>query len=65
MPPWDTWIAYLQRDQDCILVSWVPNEMVDLVNSGIEVCPEQCFNWLGFRAKELEIALKQKGLNFK
>lgn len=62
VPPWDTWVAYLYGETENYLVSWVPNEMVDLVNSGIEVSPEECFNWLGVRAGDLKIALESKGL---
>lgn len=62
VPPWDTWVAYLYAEKENYLVSWVPNEMVELVSSGIEVSPEECFNWLGKRANELKVELLSRGL---
>ena len=51
-PPWDTWVA-LFRDEggdlstsDC-LVAWVPGALVESVDRGIYVNPEQCILWLG------------------
>ena len=64
VPPWDTWIAYMYGNKENYLVSWVPDEMVNLVKDGIAVSPEECFNWLGVRANELKEALEQKGIEF-
>lgn len=54
-PPWDTWIMYVQeipeseyRRQepfDAYLLSWVPENMVDIVESAIMVNPEGCIEW--------------------
>jgi hypothetical protein len=51
-PAWDTWVYYgldgsgSQKDCDVnFLVSWVPSEMVSLVNNGIDVNPESCIEW--------------------
>lgn len=41
-PPWDTWIAYSDRT----LLSWVPGELVPLVQLGIDVNPEECIRWM-------------------
>ena len=62
VPPWDTWIAYLYGKNENYLVSWVPNEMIKLVDDGINVSPEECFNWLGLRANELKDTLKLNGI---
>jgi hypothetical protein len=58
-PPWDTWLFYIdnraenKRDtqndtwspDDSYLISWVPPELIDLVNSGIWANPEYCIRW--------------------
>jgi hypothetical protein len=50
-PPWDTWIALFRDDsadvssRDC-LVSWVAEELIETVDRGIGVNPEQCIVWL-------------------
>jgi hypothetical protein len=41
VPPWDTWIAMLGK----YLVSWVPSQLVPLVQKGLDVNPEQCILW--------------------
>ncbi|MGE0871284.1 MAG: hypothetical protein AB7P03_22175 [Kofleriaceae bacterium] len=52
-PPWDTWIA-LGVDHNVTktspyrvyLVSWVPTELVELADAGIQANPEGCIRWL-------------------
>jgi hypothetical protein len=41
VPPWDTWILVLGK----YLVSWVPPQLVRLVQEGLDVNPEQCILW--------------------
>lgn len=41
-PPWDTWVAF----SGGMLLSWVPAELIELVNKGIDVNPEGCIAWL-------------------
>lgn len=41
VPPWDSWVAFF----DQYLISWVPSQLVELVNAGVEVNPEQCTLW--------------------
>jgi hypothetical protein len=41
IPPWDTWICFLEQ----YLVSWVPPQLRDLANDGIDANPEQCILW--------------------
>src|SRR5262249_8737478 len=54
-PPWDTWMAF----EDKYLVSWVPPLLVDLVDAGINVNPEQCIMWADEISQER--FLKQSG----
>lgn len=53
LPPWDTWIAFgtqptteCDRSETDFLICWVPPQLVELANLGIEVNPEQCIRWL-------------------
>jgi hypothetical protein len=41
VPPWETWIVMLGK----YLVSWVPAQLVRLVQEGLDVNPEQCILW--------------------
>jgi hypothetical protein len=41
-PPWDTWVAFSNR----VLLSWVPADMIALVQKGIDSNPEGCIAWL-------------------
>lgn len=41
-PPWDTWIAY----SDSTLLSWVPTQLIPLVQRGIDVNPVGCIRWM-------------------
>jgi hypothetical protein len=41
VPPWDTWIVMFEK----YLVSWVPPQLVRLVQEGLDVNPEQCILW--------------------
>lgn len=41
VPPWDTWIAMFGK----YLVSWVPPQLIRLVQEGLDVNPEQCILW--------------------
>lgn len=38
IPPWDTWVCFFGE----YIVSWVPPQLLDLANAGINVNPEQC-----------------------
>lgn len=42
VPPWDLWIAF----SGGTLLSWVPPQLVELAQKGIEVNPESCIAWL-------------------
>jgi hypothetical protein len=41
-PPWDIWVSYANGE----LLSWVPPELIELVQAGIDVNPVQCIRWL-------------------
>ena len=41
VPAWDTWIAYLEN----YVVSWVPPQLIELVNDGVDANPERCILW--------------------
>jgi hypothetical protein len=42
VPPWDTWVSFSRG----ILLSWVPPQLVPLAQSGIDVNPECCIQWI-------------------
>ncbi len=69
VPPWDTWVAYFQDQQQNIdyfdteyLIAWIPPEFVDLANDGINVNPEQCIMWLSDTSVELAKVLRAQSL---
>jgi hypothetical protein len=41
-PPWDTWISF----SNGTLLSWVPPPLIELVQGGIDVNPENCIQWM-------------------
>jgi hypothetical protein len=41
VPPWDTWVWFVEK----YVVSWVPPQLIELANAGVEVNPEQCIFW--------------------
>lgn len=57
IPAWDTWIWYVTNDlvskpehwcgtvTDSYLLSWVPETLIEVVTSGIDVNPEECIRW--------------------
>ena len=48
LPPWDTWIAFRAVDgwSSPVLLSWVPDELVPLVDRGIVVHMCDAFRWV-------------------
>lgn len=71
VPPWDTWVAFGTdpRSRDIsyrsYVIAWVPAELVERANRGIEANPEVCICWLedaqiGAR-DELRHLLRQPG----
>lgn len=51
-PPWDTWVAFAQDDVEPssaygrYLIAYVPPQLLELCNAGIEVNPEECIAWI-------------------
>ena len=49
-PPWGTWVAYLEDptppDYGSYLLAWIPGPLVELVDAGVGVNPEECIVWL-------------------
>ncbi len=41
VPPWDTWVAFKEQ----YVISWVPPQLIELANAGVEANPEQCVLW--------------------
>jgi hypothetical protein len=65
-PPWDSWVA-LFRDGGTfpgadMLVSWVPAELLETVERGIRVNPEECILWLADSQTSVAKVLKGRGL---
>lgn len=53
IPPWDTWVSYyknpVENGDDSYneyLIAYVPSVFTALVQSGINVNPEQCIAWI-------------------
>jgi hypothetical protein len=50
VPPPDFWVGYLMEKKPrwgygAFLVSWIPTALLDLVERGIRVNPEECISW--------------------
>jgi hypothetical protein len=41
VPPWDLWVAFSERT----LVSWVPAQVIEIAQLGIDANPEACIRW--------------------
>jgi hypothetical protein len=53
VPAWDTWVALADDRPEVAdpyfqqyVVAWVPPELVEAANAGINVNPEECISWL-------------------
>lgn len=40
-PPWDTWVAMSGK----YLISWVPGQLFELAEQGVDINPELCIIW--------------------
>jgi hypothetical protein len=45
-PPWDTWVGYIELSENRVLLSWVPDTLIKLIDEGVEVNCTDCFYWL-------------------
>ena len=41
VPAWDTWVAHVEN----YVVSWIPPQLIELVDAGVNANPEQCICW--------------------
>lgn len=52
VPPWETWVGYFEDSpgrrgsDDSYLLAYVPAALVELVDAGMLVNPEECILWL-------------------
>jgi hypothetical protein len=58
LAPWDTWVAFAAElpsfpEHDTYIISWVPNQLLQAVQGGIDVCFLGNINWLGQLTSEL------------
>jgi hypothetical protein len=62
VPPWDTWVA-LHTDQrrTDVLVCWVPRELQELAERGIEVNCVDCVGWLAESRSPLANTYRSNG----
>lgn len=44
-PPYDAWIGYVETGNRRCVLSWVPDEIVSLVNAGTDVMCTDCLYW--------------------
>ena len=63
-PPWDTSVVYIYEPihQRNYLLSWVPNEFISLVTSGIKVNSVECLQWLDDTDLLLTTTMRRIGL---
>jgi hypothetical protein len=54
-PAWDTWVAFVVESEDhrngftgwqSYLLAWVPPQHLELADTGIEMNPELCIDWV-------------------
>lgn len=45
VPPWDTWVRFTIQERGPMLVAWVPEEWIKLVERGIWANPEKSLEW--------------------
>jgi len=68
VPPWDTWVAFFDRPINSLwevcLVSWVPAELVDMLDAAISVCPEESIWWTDKFDGGLTDELERVGLGY-
>jgi hypothetical protein len=63
IPPWDTWVAFLYESERLqYLVSWIPPQLIELANTGVNVNPEACIRWLEGLDSPVVTALREEDL---
>jgi hypothetical protein len=64
-PAWDTWCYYgndFRAEPGFFIVSWVPNNFIDLAQEGIDVNPVDSIQWASKFDNALTQALRSEGL---
>jgi hypothetical protein len=67
-PPWNTWLYYgeidpgLPDEAEGYLLSWVPEEYVQIAQRGIAVNPEGCLEWVSESKRAFILELSHFGL---
>lgn len=70
MPPWDAWLAWAGASDetgrwqllDGYLVSWIPAELVPLVDAAIDVSPTETLLWAEDASEDAFVAkLRARG----
>lgn len=72
LPAWDTWICYVTNDPvsnlewwrgcDSYLLSWVPNALIEGVETGIAANSDECVRWAADLDSAFIQQLRQAGL---
>lgn len=68
VPAWDTWVFFVEDGprrgaiNHSYLVAWVPSHLVEAVNRGIQVNPEECIRWGADVDTTLTRKLREAGL---
>ena len=57
-PPWDTWVGFIVENNQRYVLSWVPNEIIHIVEAGFEVNCVECFYWLESSSESWALKLK-------
>lgn len=60
-PPWDTWVSWFNEDGGYLLC-WVPGPLVERVDEGIDVNPEECIRWIEDTDVGVKAALRELGV---
>jgi hypothetical protein len=69
-PPWDTWVAFFEDPDErdlsyrAYLVAYVPPTLLNLVERGIYVNPEECIAWLADTETGVARILRETGAPF-
>lgn len=58
VPPWDTWVAWVEESEREYLISWVPPEAMGLVTAGMAVA-EHSLMWLSAQPNPIVGRLKR------
>lgn len=75
VPPWDTWLWFIIEQTrlknrphgrrlwyDRYLISWVPSELVDVVDEGVQICSTYCLAWADELDSEFLSRLRESGV---